>query len=148
MIVLSISFWSHTKRICAWLTIKWNLVSICEEAEIQFSKHTVRLYERKILHSIIFLVDKITFGNCSHTGKTTAIRCIASCPRNKILTASWGTNWRPPWNLSDHYSTIKLRGLRVTIDLFPIMTANVFSFSPNWDLWIAQDNMRWSHKIL
>ena len=42
-------------------------------------------------------------------------------PRDWRLSASWGPNWRLPWNPSDHHSIIVLWGFREAHDWVPIM---------------------------
>ena len=52
-----------------------------------------------------------------------------SCPRDWRLSTSRWPNSVPPWNSSDHHSTIVLRGLRRPFNWPPIMPKNAASLS-------------------
>ena len=61
-----------------------------------------------------------------------------SCSRDWRLSASWGTNWVPSWNPSNHHSTIiiwSLRGLLISPPLCRetvVWTAAAVIFFPFW----------------
>ena len=55
-----------------------------------------------------------------------------SCPRDWHLSASWGPNWWPPWNSSEYYSTIVLRGLRRAVIWSPIIPRDSNTSDNRW----------------